>query len=305
MKSVKAMLISLLALAGGLNAMDVQRGPVEGKVGEVATLQVASGFAFIPQGSAKEFMQKTGNLPSGNELGIFIDPDEKTGWFSIFEFEEVGFIKDPEKEKLDADEILASIKEGNDAANAERKKMGSDTIDIVGWHTPPFFNQETKRLEWAILGRSKDGDVVNYKTRILGRTGVMSVVLVCGPQELNAALKSFSKVLDSYSFTSGNKYSEWKTGDKVAAIGLGALILGGIGAKTGLLQKLFKFIWVIVLGFFALIRKFFTGKGSDTARNSKSESKAKAFEGDLGAPKSESGSSSASKAQPSMDDPKP
>jgi uncharacterized membrane-anchored protein len=311
MKRTLTALLGLWSLAAGLAAMEVQRGPLEGKIGDVATVKVDQGYVFIPRGSAKEFMEKTGNIPSGNELGIFIDPDDKTGWFSIFEFEEVGYIKDPEKEKLDPDALLKSIKEGNDAANDERKRMGSDPIEIVGWHTPPFFNQKTKRLEWAILGRSKDGDVVNYKTRILGRKGVMSVVLVCGPQELDGALKAFTRVLDQYDFTSGNKYSEWKTGDKVAAIGLGALILGGIGAKTGLLGKLgklllagLKFIWIAVVGLFAWLKNLFTGKSAGSSSTSKSASKAKAYEGDLSAPKPEPVSGASSKAQPTMDDPK-
>jgi uncharacterized membrane-anchored protein len=167
----------------------------------------------------------------------------------------------------------------------------------VGWHTEPFFNPATKRLEWAILGKSKDGEVVNYKTRVLGRKGVMSVVLVCGPQELNGALKSFGRALESFDYTSGNKYSEWKTGDKVAAAGLAALILGGIGAKTGLLQKFFKFIWIGVLALFAFAKKIW-----DAIRGRSSEptptKKESAFDGDL--PKGPS----ASAAQPTMDDDK-
>jgi uncharacterized membrane-anchored protein len=46
----------------------------------------------------------------------------------IFRFEEEGYIKDDEKNSLDADAILASIKRGNEAANREKEKRGWPTM---------------------------------------------------------------------------------------------------------------------------------------------------------------------------------
>ncbi len=70
-----------------------------------------------------------------------------------------------------------------------------------------------------------------------------------------------------YQFTAGSKYSEWRTGDKVAQYGLTGLITGGLvvgAAKMGLLSKLgvliAKFAKAIIIGVIALgagIAKFF------------------------------------------------
>jgi len=65
-----------------------------------------------------------------------------------------------------------------------------------------------------------------------------------------------------------------------------------------------KFIWIAVIGLFAWIKNMLTGKGGQS-EPSKAASRAKAYEGDLSAPKPEPGSGAGSKAQPSMDDPKP
>ena len=74
------------------------------------------------------------NPTSGTELGILTDKDLDI--FVLFEFEDIGYVKDAEKDKLDGDDILKSIREGNEASNEARKERGWPAITIVGWHTP-------------------------------------------------------------------------------------------------------------------------------------------------------------------------
>jgi uncharacterized membrane-anchored protein len=98
--------------------------------------------------------------------------------------------------------------------------------------------------------RLRDHDarfVVNYSSRLLGREGVMTAVLVSNPDTLERDRAAFSKALDGFSYDSGKAYTEFKQGDKVAAYGLGALVLGGAAAaaaKTGAGKALFKGLWV-------------------------------------------------------------
>ena len=57
----------------------------------------------------------------------------------------------------------------------------SEAITVLGWQTPPFYNPATHNLEWAIRLRGGDGSsVVNYKTKLLGRRGVMDAMHVRG-----------------------------------------------------------------------------------------------------------------------------
>ena len=113
----------------------------------------------------------------------------------------------------------------------------------------------------------RSGDIsVNYTVRLLGRSGVMSAMLVSDPASLDNDMKAFKTALAGFDFASGQKYSEFRAGDKVAEYGLAALVVGGAAAaaaKAGLFKYLGKFIWVGLLGLaglWAAFRKFFSGR---------------------------------------------
>jgi uncharacterized membrane-anchored protein len=137
-----------------------------------------------------------------------------------------------------------------------------------GWHVPPHYDSGTKRLEWGMRLRDERGGLhINYTSRLLGRSGVMSAVLVSSPQTLNEDVKSFNGALAGYQFNAGEQYAEFKSGDKVAEYGLAALVVGGAAAaaaKAGLFKSLGKFLWVIVggalMGGWALLKKLFARK---------------------------------------------
>jgi uncharacterized membrane-anchored protein len=81
----------------------------------------------------------------------------------------------------------------------------------------------------------------------------MSATLVADPDQIETILPVSKSLLDGYEYLPGKKYSEFRSGDKIAEYGLTALITGGAAAvalKTGLLQKFWK---VIVVGFIALV----------------------------------------------------
>jgi hypothetical protein len=93
----------------------------------------------------------------------------------------------------------------------------------------PHYDTATKRLEWGLRLRGESGEKnVNYTSRILGRSGVMTATLVSDTATLAQNTDEFKKVLAGFDYNSGQTYAEFKNGDKVAAIGLGALVLGGL-----------------------------------------------------------------------------
>ena len=85
-------------------------------------------------------------------------------------------------------------------------------------------------------------------------------------------MTTIDALLADYAYTDGNKYSEWREGDKVAEYGLTALIAGGAGiaaAKLGLFGKMWKVILaafiamkkllvVVVLAIAAFVKKLFS-----------------------------------------------
>jgi uncharacterized membrane-anchored protein len=242
------------------NPIAWQEGPVTGKLGDVAEIKVPEGFRFADGAGARKFLELTHNPASGSELGVLISPQAKDEefWFVIFEFDETGYVKDDEKDKLNADKVLATIREGNDNANKERQKRGWDTVDVVGWEQKPFYEPDSHNLSWSIRGRTKEGDVVNYSTRLLGRRGVMQADLVLSPGQLAREIPVFHTTVGGFTFTSGNRYAEFRPGDKIAKYGLTALIAGGAGAlaaKSGLLAKFWKLIVAGVVAAAAALKR--------------------------------------------------
>jgi uncharacterized membrane-anchored protein len=162
-----------------------------------------------------------------------------------FEYDDVGYVKDDDKDKLDADKLMKAIRAGNDEGNKERKRHGNPPLIIVGWEQEPKYDEQTHNLTWAIRATSEGQPILNYNTRLLGRKGVMEVVLVCDPENLTTILPTFNNLLADHKFNSGESYAEYKPGDRVAKYGLGALVLGGAAvgaAKLGLLAWLGVFL---------------------------------------------------------------
>jgi uncharacterized membrane-anchored protein len=186
-------------------------------------------------------------------------------WFSVF-FESSGYVQDDEK--IDPDSLLEILKKNNVAGNEERKKRGLETLVLEGWYVAPHYDIQTKRLEWGTKLRPESGGItVNYTIRLLGRSGVMSVILVSNPTSLDNDVKSFKAALAGFDFNTGEKYSEFRSGDKVAEYGLAALIVGGAAAaaaKSGAFKFLGKFISIGIIGglaaAWAAARAFFSRK---------------------------------------------
>ena len=259
----------LVAAAGPLAAQDEIAwidGPTVGKLGRIAEIQVPEGYRFAGTRGAVRFLELTENIPSGRELGVLIPnvDDDSQFWFVIFEFDESGYVKDEDKDELDAARILSTITKGNEAANKVRRERGWTTLRIVGWEKPPFYDETTNNLTWAIRGAVDEGadagESVNYSTRILGRRGTMNVDLVLDPSIFDSAVPEFESLMTGFEYVPGHRYAEGVKGDPVAAYGLTALVAGGAGAlalKSGLLQKFGKLIVFGVLAVVGAIAKFF------------------------------------------------
>jgi uncharacterized membrane-anchored protein len=226
-------------------------GPTNASLSDIANVDVPSDYLFIDGESTRKFMEAMGNFTSGQEVGL-IAP---TGlvWFAVFRFSDEGYVKDDDKDKLNADQILSSIRNATESGNRERKRLGRPTMKVVGWQMPPIYNETTHNLEWAVIGESEGARVVNYNTRILGRRGVMEVKLVVASDALETHLGSYKELLATFAYQGGERYAEYKPGDKLAKYGLTALVAGGavaVAAKTGLLAAiilLFKKAWKVVI----------------------------------------------------------
>jgi len=246
-----------------LPGVEWTRGPAKAPIGQRAEIDLPEGYRITDATGTRVLMEAMGNRPSPDELAVLM-PEDNTDWFVLFSFDASGYVSDEEKDDLDADEILDSLRAGNEEANRWRISQGIAPIELVGWQTPPKYNASTHNLEWAVKGKTEGSFVINYNVRILGRSGVMTANLVLDPELLVGTLPTLQSLLRGYGYTQGNRYSEYKKGDKLAEYGLKGLIAGGalaVAAKTGLLQKFWKLIVVVVAGIAAAIKKMFGGGG--------------------------------------------
>ncbi|MCK6601875.1 MAG: DUF2167 domain-containing protein [Bacteroidetes bacterium] len=246
-----------------------QYGPGKALMGELAEITLSEHQIFGNGDDARKFLVYNQNLTSGQEVGMVLDTVD--GWWTVFEYSDIGYVKDDEKDDLDSTAMMEAMQENMEGANEARAEQGFPKMTILGWATAPNYNPVTNNLEYAIRGISEGSSVfINHTIKLLGRQGVMEVTLVTGPENYHQNLQPFRKSLDSFSFTSGNKYAEFREGDKIAEYGLTALVLGGAAAlavKSGffntILKALVAFWKLIAVGLVAAgsaVWKFLTGR---------------------------------------------
>jgi uncharacterized membrane-anchored protein len=227
-----------------------QKGPTSGRIAGKATLKVPEGYVFLDDKNTRRFLELVGNPPIDNH---YLFAPDTLSWFAVFAFDDTGYIKDDER--IDAEALLKQMKDSDDPANEERRRLGLSELHTVGWEVPPHYDAGTKRLEWGVRLRSGSGEpIVNYTSRLLGRSGVMRAVLVGDPATLAADTAQFKAGLQDFAYLPGEKYSEFKQGDKVAQYGLAALIVGGAAAVA---TK--KGFWTALVAFFAAFWKLIAG----------------------------------------------
>lgn len=254
-----------LAIGQSKSQIAWQDGPCIGKIGDLAQISIPSGYRFSGREGAQRVLELTQNPVDGDEVGVVI-PSTKSDqdfWYAIFEFARVGYVKDSDKDNLDGDAILKSIQKATEESNKTRESRGWPALHIEGWSRAPFYDVVTNNLTWAVTGYSteKTGrqEVINYSVRILGREGTMNVDLVMSPDQSSKAIPDFEALLQGFSFLSGERYADFRPGDRVAKYGLTGLILGGAivaAAKTGLLAKFWKLLVVAAAGAIAGLKKF-------------------------------------------------
>lgn len=229
-----------------------QEGPSVGRIAATATINIPSGYVFLDSQNTRRFLELAGNPPRD---GHFLFAPNSLKWFSVFSFNASGYVKDDEK--IDPDALLKSLKDSDGPSNEERKRLGMAAIYTEGWAVQPHYDDQTKRLEWGTRLKYQNGTLnANYTIRLLGRTGVMSAVLVSDLETLPTDTQQFKTALQQYDFVAGEKYAEFKQGDKIAEYGLAALILGGAAAVA---TK--KGFWAVIAGFFAAFWKILAGLG--------------------------------------------
>jgi uncharacterized membrane-anchored protein len=242
-----------------------QSGPRKVDLGHDVEFDLPAGYAFLGPPHAGKVMESMGNLYNDNLLGIVIADQEQAQWFVTLRYDAEGYVKDDEK--IDADELLGSMRDGLEEFNEERKTKGFPPLALDGWDEKPHYDRSAHHLVWCLRVSDKDGASANFNTRVLGRKGYVSINLVTDPNDVQTDKHHASAVLAATRFKSGARYEDFDgSKDKVAEYGLAGLVLGGAGlgamklVKLGLLAKFWKVLLAAVIaGKKAIIALFLAG----------------------------------------------
>ncbi len=248
-------------------SMKYETGVIQLK-GGMAQLNVPKGFKFLNKEQTDFVVTEIWGNPADNDLLGMIIPESSTPFESnnyafVVSYDPMGFVKDEDADKIDYDEMLKEIQEGEAEGNKQRKAQGFSTVHIEGWASKPFYDKEKKVLHWAknIKFEGEEENVLNYDVRVLGRKGILSLVAVSQMNQLSLVKKDIDKVLAMASFTDGNQYKDFDSKiDNVAAWTVGGLVAGKVLAKVGLFAKFWKFIAVGAVALFGFLKKLVTGK---------------------------------------------
>lgn len=241
--------------------------PALAPVGNTGQMVLQPGIMMLAPPDSDKFLRLQGNPVRRDAQFYVIAPTARhMAWFAVMNYEAIGHVLD--QQKINAAKILAAEQRNNKRSIATRERDHLPVLTLTGWGMQPHYDATTHRLEWAFTyDVSGGGSVENMNTRILGRLGVLHIVMVDAPSRLQSDLPAFDSAMNGFRFTAGQRYTDFKKGDKLAKFGLAGLIAGGAAAvavKTGLfalaIKAILSFSKIIIVGLVAVgaaFRRFF------------------------------------------------
>lgn len=219
-------------------------GPKTITLADQGSLKLPAGYIYLNPADASKLLTRWGNPGPHHVLGMVLSEEEKALWAITLQFRKEGYVKDEDAKTWNAEDLFKSVKEGTEASNDERKKMGGGELHVIDWVQKPSYDIPTHQLAWGLRAEAVDADAkretVNYRTYVLGREGYIEMNLMTDPQGLAAAKPKADELLGATRFNEGKRYDDFIPGtDHVAEYGLAALVGGGlIAKKLGLLASL-------------------------------------------------------------------
>lgn len=233
-------------------------------------IDVPKGFRYLGVTQSHRVLEELWGNPKSETMGMIFPekggPMDANAWAFDINFEDIGYVKDEDADKIDYADLLKTMKKDGVEENKLRVEQGFVPINIIGWAATPYYDKTTKTLHWARELKFGDADVhtLNYNLRVLGRKGVLSMNAIGEMQHLEEIKKSVPAILNSASFESGFAYSDFNPElDDVAAWTVGGLVAGKVLAKAGFFAIIVKFGKFIVLGAIAggaALWRWFTGR---------------------------------------------
>ncbi|OKL40907.1 DUF2167 domain-containing protein [Pontibacter flavimaris] len=252
------------------NSLSYQYGEIALGDG-LAKITVPEGFKYLDAEQSEYVLTELwGNPASGTTMGMLVPRDkgvlDDDVWVFDIEFDEIGYVEDKDAGDIDYTELLASMQEDMLAASKERLANGYEEIQLIGWASDPYYDQESKILHWAkeLKFGEAETNTLNYNIRILGRRGVLMLNAIANMGSLPAVKQNIPLITNSIAFEQGHSYFDFNPDiDEVASWTIGGLVAGKVLTKVGffaLILKFWKVIAVAVAGLGGALWKRIRGR---------------------------------------------
>jgi uncharacterized membrane-anchored protein len=242
-----------------------------------AKISLKDGFQYLDRAGARTLLVDIWHNPpqvASQVIGVIVPkrfhPLEDVSWAVTIESADDGYVKDAEFDSMNFNEVLKDMQEQSKEASKERVAAGYGKMELAGWATAPHYDKAQHKLYWAKkYNVDAPEQALNYDIRVLGRSGHLELSVISSMDQFKEIESQVPTILSMVDFTDGNRYADYRSGDKVANYGIAALITGGVLAKTGffkglllLLAKGWKLVALAVVGIGVLIKRIVSGRGA-------------------------------------------
>lgn len=184
-----------------------------------------------------------------------------------------GYVKIDDWKDVNPDDLLKDMMEQQKSYREYSEKNNLSFVINLEWVYEPTLDKKNDVVNYSYKATwNDDSTTMESKSLKLGKEGYLEsayVILVDNNADLKALADASAEFAEFVSFDDGYRHSDYKAGDKVAAMGIGGLVAGSLGvkalAKAGILAKfmpfLLKFGWILLAPLF-FIGKLFGGNKS-------------------------------------------
>lgn len=163
---------------------------------------------------------------------LFITEDYYS--YTDYQYKNEGYVKLDDWKDVNPDKFIKQMRSDAKEVNKIRIENNSETVEGIEWLQEPTLDRKKNSVYYALLVEWSDGEFsVNASTLLLGRHGYTKATYTGDPEEFKINKDEIlNHIVANYSFVEQKKYTNFSTGDKVAAAGIGGLLAASLGIKA-------------------------------------------------------------------------
>ena len=249
-----------------VDALDWKEGPLTINHTNQGKVKLKKGEVALINDDAKQIMYWINGVQFTSTLFITTD----YGSYTDYRYVNEGYVKLDDWEDVNADKFIKQLRDDSKESNKFRAENNMPTVERMEWITEPTLNRLKNSVYYALDVYFSDGESsVNASLLLLGRYGYTEVSYTGEPDYFRENKETIlTHIVENYSFVEEKKYSNFTTGDKVAAAGIGGLLAaslgikafkaGGIAALLLILKKAWFIIFIPFVFAWGWIKRLFT-----------------------------------------------